>query len=234
MLCYKNHCQQVNSTPQLWPHFQDSACAFVWEMRKSKSVRLIWSWERKKQEVRGQKRRSSREEIQWRNSENIEVEKRGIETEEARTLTWETDAPEFFSMPSWTLSARLEPRRLAGSLSSVVFHPGHVTPNSPWAGLSLARHQCCCTRPYGSDRFLPDRIREKKESKAGPLKHTSWKSRTPHVASSRLNSERETEGAGGFNLFSVCDCISFGGIFVFAHVTHKRTHTNLRHSGAIV
>lgn len=41
----------------------------------------------------------------------------------------------------WTPSARPEPGRLLGSPSRRVFHPGHVTINSPRNCLSLARPQ---------------------------------------------------------------------------------------------
>lgn len=177
---------------------------------------------------------------------------------ELNTLMWQTDAQEkrerggarryreqLLSTLSWTLSARLEPDRLVGSPNYRVSHPGHVTPNPPWACLSLARPQCCCCLPrQASWLLLPQTqsywsYQREKWSEAGPTKtHIGWTSctpRTPHVTLSRLNWEREKwrerDGEGGsYNLFSVCDCISVRVILFFTHVTQTESWSPLGQS----
>lgn len=150
---------------------------------------------------------------EYRNDEHFHVTDRCSKVE----WVWTVKGEHLLSTPSWTLSARLEPERLVESPNYGVFHPGHVTPNPPWACLSLDRPWCCQTRlhvSYCPKHTHTDRIREKNGARQGLKKThiacTRWKPRTPHVTSSWLNWEWEKrDGEGGsYNLFSVCDCFS--------------------------
>lgn len=128
-------------------------------------------------------------------------------------------------MPSWTLSARLEPWRLVGSPNCGVFHPGHVTPNPPWACLSLARLQCCSSLPHQALWLLKhthtDRIREKNRMRQELWEHTYKQAESTYATCYILTVEFR-EG-GSYNLFSLCDCISVRVILFFTHVTRKHT-----------
>lgn len=153
-------------------------------------VSVICSGEKGKKRQQEQGRRGGAE--RWRGNKWTKVAYKkqwGKKAERRRTSTlmWQTDAPEMrrkrmewlLSTPSWTLSARLEPERLVGSPSDVVFHPGHVTPNPPWACLSLARPsvllQPGTMNPNCPEHTLTDRIREEKKTEWGRKQENTQK-----------------------------------------------------------